>query len=172
MSAIEETLEVGVPVSTAYNQWTQFKSFPRFMSAVTKVEQVRPAVTRWSIGYGPVRGEFAAEIWEQRPDSCLAWRSLGGRPAHGGEVSFDSAPSDRTVVTVRMTITTPGLAGLLTDVSGVVHRVVRRELGNFKEFIEGLGQEVGAWRGSIHNGHVQPVEPEPPRSHVPCWPVG
>jgi uncharacterized membrane protein len=172
MITVEETIEVAVPVSTAYNQWTQFKSFPRFMSAVKKVEQVRPNLTRWVIGLGPVRHEFEAEIVEQLPDSLVAWRSLGRRSSHRGEVSFRATASDRTAVFVRISVKPRRVADRLTHAPGFTRRVVRAELGHFKEFIEGLGREGGAWRGVIRNGHVQPLEPEPPRSRVPHWPVG
>jgi uncharacterized membrane protein len=68
MRTIEETVEVAVPVCTAYNQWTQFKSFPRFMASVKRVDQLRPAMTRWVIGWGPLMMsyEFEVEIVEQR----------------------------------------------------------------------------------------------------------
>ncbi|MER6978385.1 SRPBCC family protein [Streptomyces carpinensis] len=172
MHSVEETIEVAVPVRTAYDQWTQFKSFPRFMATVKRVEQVRPAVTAWVIGYGPVRREFEAEIVEQEPDSHLAWRSLERGPSHRGEVSFRPTAAGGTAVTVRMDLQPRGLAGVLTSVPRMAGRVVRLELGHFKEFIEGLGEAGGAWRGTIRNGHVRPVEPQPPRSRVPCWPVG
>lgn len=172
MSTIEETIEIQVPVRTAYDQWTQFKSFPRFMSTVNRVEQVRPAITRWFIGLGPVRSEFEAEIVEQEPDSHISWQSLGKHPAHSGVVSFRSVASGRTAVTVRMQMSRGGLPYRVADVSGAVERVVRAELGHFKERIEGLGEAVGAWRGTIRNGHVHPVEIEPHGSRVPRWPVG
>lgn len=172
MYTFEEMVEVGVPVPTAYNQWSQFKSFPRFMSAVKKVDQVRPNFTNWVIGFGPLRSEFAAEIVEQVPDSHVAWRSLGGRSSHQGEVSFRAAGPDRTEMHLRMRIGRHGATGLAARAPQFTRRVVRSELAHFKEFIEGLGQEGGAWRGIIRDGHVQPMEPEPPRSRVPHWPVG
>ncbi|MEU2433913.1 MULTISPECIES: SRPBCC family protein [unclassified Streptomyces] len=173
MHTIEETVEIAVPVRTAYDQWTQLKSFPRFMSAVKRVDQVRPTVTRWVIGCGPVRRAFTAEIVEQRPDSCVAWQSLDRRTSHRGEVSFRPTAPDRTTVTVRMEVGPRGAAALLMGASReVTRRVVRSELGHFKEFIEGLGEAGGAWRGTIRNGHVQPAEPEPPRSRVARWPTG
>ncbi|MYS43916.1 cyclase, partial [Streptomyces sp. SID5998] len=88
MHTVEETIDIAVPVRTAYDQWTQFKSFPRFMTVVRRVEQVRPAVTAWVIGVGPVRREFEAEIVDQEPDSHVTWRSLERRPGHRGEVRF------------------------------------------------------------------------------------
>ncbi|MEU9481397.1 SRPBCC family protein [Streptomyces sp. NPDC048191] len=172
MHTIEETVEIAVPVRTAYDQWTQFKSFPRFMTAVRRVEQVKPNVTTWVIGVGPVCREFEAEILQQEPDSRLAWRSLERRPSHRGEVTFRSVGERRTSVCVRLEVEARGVAGALTVVPRLTRRVVRAELGHFKEYIEGLGEAGGSWRGSIRNGHVRPVEPEPPRSRVPCWPVG
>ncbi|MFF5725861.1 SRPBCC family protein [[Kitasatospora] papulosa] len=172
MSTVEETIVVAVPVSTAYNQWTQFKSFPRFMTVVKRVEQIRPNLTRWVIGVGPVRHEFDAEIVEQRPDSLVTWRSLGRRLAHRGEVSFRATAPDRTEVSVRIRLRSHGAPGLRTHAARPVRRALLAELGHFKEFIEGLGHEGGAWRGTIHDGHVRPLETEPARSRVPHWPVG
>ncbi|MEU1053321.1 SRPBCC family protein [Streptomyces sp. NPDC005876] len=170
MSTIEETAEIAVPVRTAYNQWTQFEVFPRFMSAVRSVEQVRPAVTHWVIGTGPLRHEFRTEIVEQRPDAYVAWRSLDGR--HRGEVTFHATAPERTSVTVRIRTRRRGPVGLLVGASGLAHRLVRTELAHFKEYIEGQGEESGAWRGTIRNGHVQPPHPHPPERRVPHWPVG
>lgn len=172
---IEETVEVAVPVRTAYNQWTQFRTFPRFSTVVHGVDQLRPTVTAWTIGYGPLRHRFAVEIVEQDPDAYLAWRGLDQHPSHQGEVEFRPTASGGTAVTVRMLLEPRGAAKALLGSSRgtqLVARLVGRELRNFKEFIEGLGQEGGAWRGTIRNGRVQHDHPEPPRSRVAQWPVG
>ncbi|AMW15028.1 cyclase [Streptomyces qaidamensis] len=172
---VEETVEVAVPVRTAYNQWTQFKAFPRFSTAVRGVEQIRPTVTAWTIGYGPLRHRFAVEIVEQDPDAYVAWRGLEQTPSHQGEVEFRPTESGGTAITVRMLLEPRGAARILTRSSRAVRltaRLVRGELMNFKQFIEGLGQEGGAWRGTIRNGRVQHDHPEPPRSRVAQWPVG
>ncbi|GHJ05292.1 MULTISPECIES: SRPBCC family protein [Streptomyces] len=172
MTSVEETVEVAVPVRVAYDQWTQFKSFPRFSATVRRVEQVRPAVTHWVIGRGPVCREFVTEIVEQVPDSHLVWRSLGRRPRHRGEVRFRQAGEGRTAVTVRMWMEPYGPAGLFSAVPGAAGRVLRRELANFRTYIEGFGEACGGWRGTIRGGQVRPAEAEPPRSRVPVWPVG
>ncbi|MEU1710563.1 SRPBCC family protein [Streptomyces sp. NPDC005706] len=172
---VEETVEVAVPVRTAYNQWTQFKTFPRFSTVVRDVEQIRPTVTAWTIGYGLLRHRFAVEIVEQDPDAYLAWRGLEQHPTHQGEVEFRPTESGGTAITVRMLLQPQGAAKVLTRSSRVVGltvRLVRGELVSFKHFIEGLGQEGGAWRGTIRNGRVQHDTPEPPRSRVAQWPVG
>ncbi|MER7479088.1 SRPBCC family protein [Streptomyces sp. NPDC126510] len=172
---VEETVEVAVPVRTAYNQWTQFKTFPRFSTVVHGVEQVRPTVTAWTIGYGPLRHRFAVEIVEQDPDAYLAWRGLGQSPSHQGEIEFRSTDSGGTAITVRLLLEPRGVARILARSSRAARltaRLVQGELVNFKQFIEGLGQEGGAWRGTIRNGRVQHDHPEPPRSRVAQWPVG
>ncbi|MGY3206127.1 SRPBCC family protein [Streptomyces sp. TE5632] len=172
MHTVEETIEVAVPVRTAYDQLTQFKSFPRFMTGVRRVDQIRPAVTRWVVGAGPVRREVGIEIVEQVPDSHLAWRSLERWLSHRGEVSFRSTVAGTTEITVRVRTEAHGAAGVLAAVPGVTRRAVRSGLRHFKTYIEGMGDAGGAWRGTIRNGRVQPMEPEPPRSRVSCWPVG
>ncbi|MFE7900821.1 SRPBCC family protein [Streptomyces sp. NPDC057424] len=174
---VQETVEVevAVPVRTAYNQWTQFKTFPRFSTLVHGVEQVRPTVTTWTIGYGPLRHRFMVEIVEQDPDAYLAWRALEQKPSHQGEVEFRATESGGTAITVRLLLDPRGAAGILTRSSRgarLTARLVHGELMKFKRFIEGLGQEGGAWRGTIRNGRVQHDHPEPPRSRVAQWPVG
>ncbi|CAM5643784.1 hypothetical protein SALBM135S_02966 [Streptomyces alboniger] len=172
---VEETVEVAVPVRTAYNQWTQFKTFPRFSDVVHDVDQIRPTVTAWTIGYGPLRHRFAIEIVEQDPDAYLAWRGLEQNPSHQGEVEFRPTESGGTAITVRMLLEPRGAARFLTRSSRATRltaRLVRGELMNFKRFIEGLGQEGGAWRSTIRNGRVQHDHPEPRRSRVAQWPVG
>ncbi|GHD53109.1 SRPBCC family protein [Streptomyces galbus] len=172
---VEETVEAAVPVRTAYNQWTQFKTFPRFSAVVHDVEQVRPTVTAWTIGYGPLRHRFCVEIVEQDPDAYLAWRGLEQNPTHEGEVEFRPTGSGGTAITVRMLLRPHGAAQVLARspaVTGLAARLVRAELVHFQHFIEGLGQEGGAWRGTIRNGRVQHDTPEPPRSRVAQWPVG
>ncbi|MFD5137112.1 SRPBCC family protein [Streptomyces sp. NPDC058378] len=172
MNTVEETIEVAVPVRTAYNQWTQFEGFPRFSRVVRRIGQLTPSVTAWVVGVGPLRKQFEAEIVEQIPDSHVAWRSLDHSPWHEGEVSFRALAQDRTAITVRMRIRRRGAAGVFTAVPGAAGRVVRQELACFKEFIEGLGEAGGGWRGTIRKGHVRPGEPERSKSQVPTWPVG
>jgi len=172
---VEETVEVSVPVRTAYDQWTQFKTFPRFTTVVRDVEQLRPTVTAWTLGYGPLRHRFAVEIVEQDPDAYLAWRGLEQHPSHQGEVEFRPTQEGGTAVTVRILLRPRGATKALSGsprVARLIARLLQRELRNFKGFIEGLGQAGGGWRSTIRNGRVQHDHPEPPRSRVAHWPVG
>lgn len=172
MSAIAEAVEIGVPVHIAYNQWTQFKSFPRFLAAVRTVDQLRPSVTCWAIGFGPLRREFDVEIVQQDPDRFVAWWCLGPRHRHRGEVTFHPLGPGRTEVIVRIQYRPRGRKELLEAALGVPRQIVRFGLRQFKDFIECVGEDGSAWRGSISKGRVQPVESKPPRSRVPTWPHG
>ncbi|OUZ11197.1 hypothetical protein BHE97_04935 [Aeromicrobium sp. PE09-221] len=166
MVVIEAHSEVDVPLRTAYDQWTQFESFPRFMSAVRAVHHVSPTVTRWRVGIGPLHRDFHTEILEQHPDESLRWRSLDVRPKHEGEVVFSEISEGRTRVLVRIRLGSGGSG----PIRGILERALRRELGAFKGFIQGLGESGAAWRGAIHEGRVrQPGEPAP---RSPTWPHG
>src|SRR3954451_18324727 len=100
MSTVEESIEVAVPVSTAYNQWTQFESFPRFMEGVERVDQVTDSLTHWVTNIGGVHREFDAEITEQHPDLRVAWKAVDGE-RHAGVVTFHRLSDTTSRVTVQ-----------------------------------------------------------------------
>ncbi len=154
MPTIEESIEVNVPVSTAYNQWTQFEEFPTFMEAVEEVRQLDDTHLRWVAEIGGKRQEWEAEITEQRPDERVAWRSTGGF-GNSGSVAFQRVDDSTTRVTVQMEYETEGLAERAGDALGVPDRQVKGDLTRFKELIEGMGSETGAWRGEVEGGRVQ-----------------
>ena len=148
MSTVEESIEVAVPVTAAYNQWTQFESFPEFMSGVERIEQVDDTTTHWVTQVDGVRREFDAKITEQTPDQRVAWTSVDG-PTHAGVVTFHRLADDRTKVMVQMDVEPEGVVETVGDKLGVVKRQVEGDLERFKEFIEGRGRESGAWRGEV-----------------------
>ena len=151
MAMIEESIEVDVPVSTAYNQWTQFEDFPHFMEGVESVEQIDDTHLRWVAEVGGERREWVAEITEQEPDSRIAWRATGGH-GNSGLVTFLPLDGDHTQVTVRMEHETEGLKEQLGSALGADSRRVKGDLKRFKEFVESRGRETGAWRGEVHSG--------------------
>lgn len=165
MKTMEEAVRVAVPLRTAYDQWTRFESFPRFMSVVKEVEQVRPAVTRWLIGVGPLRREYHAEILEQKPDSHISWRSWDRKLRHAGTVSFTPVAPEITTVTVAIRCHSWRGPGLVT--LPLVRRTVASELERFRMFIEGVGDAGETWRGTIHHGRLQHLQKDPPT--VPGW---
>ncbi len=172
---VEETVDVAVPVRTAYNQWTQFKIFPRFSGVVRSVEQVRPTVTAWTLGRGPLRHRFAVEIVEQDPDAYLAWRGLEQHPSHEGEVEFrpngsgaPRSPSGCSWNRGEPRGSSPARPGSPTWPPGWYAASWSTSSGSSRDW----GRRAGAWRGTIRNGRVQHDRPEPPRSRVAQWPVG
>ncbi|SEG42442.1 Polyketide cyclase / dehydrase and lipid transport [Actinacidiphila yanglinensis] len=170
MSTIEDYVDVRVPVRTAYNQWTQFESFPRFMHGVVRVERSQATLIHWVTRHGGVTREFDAEVVEQRPDERIAWRSLDS-PTHSGEVRFHPRGEGETRVTLRLEFSPAGLVDWAGASSGVLRRRVHGNLECFKQFIEGHGRETGEWRGEITESRVRPDSgQECPR--VPSWPSG
>jgi len=148
MSTIEKTIDVQVPVHTAYNQWTQFESFPNFMEGVEEVRQVTDTRTHWKTKVAGATREFDAEIVEQEPDRKIAWHSVQG-PNQGGVVTFQPVGGDRTRVALSMDYAPEGAAEKIADATKLVERRVEGDLKRFKEFIESRGTETGAWRGAV-----------------------
>jgi len=150
MSEVEKAIEVEVPVSTAYNQWTQFESFPEFMEGVEAVTQVDDKTLHWKSKIGGKEEEWDAVITDQEPDRRIAWRSLAG-PMNAGDVRFEPADGgSRTRVSLHMVYQPEGIVETVGAAVGVVDRRVQGDLERFKNFIEERGGETGAWRGEIH----------------------
>ena len=149
MPTVEQSIDVNVPVSTAYNQWTQFESFPEFMGGVEEVHQLGDDMTHWRTTVGGVEREFDAAITEQIPEERVAWRSVDGK-THGGVVTFHRLSPDTTRIMVQIDWETESLAEKAGALVGADDMQVKKDLGRFKEFVESRGTETGAWRGEIH----------------------
>jgi uncharacterized membrane protein len=145
---ITQSVDVAVDVSTAYNQWTQFEEFPRFMEGVESVQQIDDRRLRWKVDIAGIDREFEAEITEQTPDQRIAWRSRTGVD-QGGVVTFHALDDEHTRVTLQMTLEPQGVAEQVGDKMGVVAARTKGDLKRFKEFVEERGSETGAWRGEI-----------------------
>ncbi|MFB8189181.1 SRPBCC family protein [Microbacterium sp. NPDC055988] len=149
MVQIIETIDVDVPVRTAYNQWTQFESFPKFLDEVESITQIDDTHTHWKVKVGGATREFDAEITEQHPDERVAWNSTGGETEHAGVVTFHKLDDTSTRVTVQLDWAPEGLLEKIGSLVGAGGHAVKKDLQNFKEFIEGRGVETGAWRGDV-----------------------
>ena len=158
MASTTKSIDVNVPVSTAYNQWTQFESFPQFMEGVEQVRQLDDKRLHWKASIGGKTEEWDAEITEQHPDHRVAWRSTTG-DTNAGVVTFHQLDPNSTRVTVQMEYEPKGIVENLGDMVGVVDRRVQGDLERFKEFIEGRGMSTGAWRGDIENQSDQSTTP-------------
>jgi uncharacterized membrane protein len=148
MTVVEESIEVEVPVKTAYNQWTQFESFPHFMQGVEAVTQVTDTRNKWKAEIAGVEREFVTEITEQKPDERIAWTTIEG-PKQAGVVTFHRLDEAKSKVMLQMEVDPDGLAEEVGDKLGFIKRRVQGDLERFKEFIEERGRETGAWRGEV-----------------------
>ena len=148
MSVIEKSIEVNVPVKTAYNQWTQFEEFPKFMEGVEQVKQIDDKHLHWKANIAGKEEEWDAEITEQIPDQRIAWTSKGGA-MNAGLVTFYPLSDAKSKLALQMEYVPSGAVEKTGDAMGLVTRRVEGDLKRFKEFIESRGQETGAWRGTV-----------------------
>ena len=153
MATLKESIEVEVPVSTAYNQWTQFESFPHFMKGVESVEQIDETSLHFRTSVAGIKREFDAQILEQSPDQCIAWVSKD-KPRHAGKVAFESLGRDLCRVNVELEWEPEGLVERTGAAAHVDEQQVSADLLRFKEFIESRGIETGAWRSAVDRGEV------------------
>lgn len=148
MSVIEKSIEINVPVRAAYNQWTQFEEFPKFMEGVKQVKQLDDKHLHWKADVGGKEKEWKAEITEQIPEERIAWTSRGGA-INAGVVTFHRLSDSKSKVMLQMEYDPQGFVENVGDAVGVVTQRVQGDLERFKQYIENRGQETGAWRGTV-----------------------
>jgi uncharacterized membrane protein len=148
MALIEQSIEVDVPAKKAYNQWTQFEEFPKFMEGVKSVEQLDDKRLHWRAEIAGKEKEWDAEITEQIPDQRIAWRSRSGA-SNGGVVTFHVLSPARSKVMLQLEYDPETFIEKAGDAVGIVSQRVSGDLERFKDFIESRGRETGAWRGEI-----------------------
>ena len=151
MAIIQETVEVDVPVRTAYDQWTQFEDYPRFMENVEQVQQIDATTLAWRASIAGVEKRWQARITEQVPDRRIAWTSIDGA-RNDGTVTFNSEGAHRTRVTLQLQVEPDGPVESAGTALGLVRQSVHGDLQRFREFIEARGLETDGWRGEIHDG--------------------
>ncbi len=150
---VEKSIEVDVPVSTAYNQWTQFEEFPRFMGGVQEVRQLDDRRMHWVAEIAGVKREWEAKILEQVPDRTVAWAATSGA-TNAGAVHFQPLGTDRTQVRLSLEYEPEGLVEKAGDKLHLVEKRAEADLEKFKSYVEGRGAETGAWRGTIDDGRT------------------
>ena len=151
MARVAESIEVAVPVRTAYDQWTQFEEFPLFMEGVDKVEQLDDTHIAWTADISGIKKSWIAEITEQKPDERIAWRAVDGAE-NAGVVTFHRLSDESTRVTLQLDVEPEGPVETVGDALGFVARRAKGDMERFKKFIEARGDETGAWRGTVEAG--------------------
>ena len=148
MASVVESIDVKAPVSTVYNQWTQFEDFPKFMEGVKSVTQIDDTRLHWVAEVAGREKEWDAEISEQHPDERVAWRATSGAE-NAGVVTFHRIDDETTRVTLQLDADPEGLVENVGTALGFLERRVKGDLERFKEFVESRGTETGAWRGNV-----------------------
>ncbi len=151
MAKVTQEIDVNVPLSTAYNQWTQFEEFPHFMEGVKSVTQLDDTRLRWVAEVAGQEKEWIAEIVEQAPDVRVAWRAISGAE-NAGVVAFHRVDDNTTRIELALEVEPEGVVETAGTALGILERRVAGDLERFKEFIEGRGAETGAWRGTVDAG--------------------
>lgn len=151
MTTVDEQIEVDRPISTVYNQWTQFEEFPRFMDGVESVEQIDDVRLHWKVSIGGVHREWDAQIVQQEPDRIISWENTSGT-ANRGTVSFRPLDAGATEVSLHLEFEPDGIVEQAGDKLGIVAGRASGDLARFKEFIEERTTETGGWRGSVDGG--------------------
>ena len=153
MSTTEQSIELNVPVRTAYNQWTQFEEFPKFMEGVESVTQTNDTTLHWVAEIAGQKREWDAKITEQKPDERIAWTNIDGAK-NAGVVTFHYIDENTSKVMLQMEFDPEGFKEKAADVLGLWKGRVKGDLERFKAFIEGRGSETGAWRGEVDQSSV------------------
>ncbi len=148
---VEKSILVNVPVGTAYNQWTQFEGFPRFMGGIKSVRQLEDDRLEWVAEIAGVRRQWTARILEQVPDRKVAWAATEGA-TNAGEVTFEDVGGGQTSVHLTLEYEPEGLLEKVGDKLNIVENQAEADLDRFKAFIEAEGYATGAWRGSVNEG--------------------
>lgn len=148
MNTVESDVNVSVPISVAYNQWTQFESFPNFMSSVEEIKQINDVDLHWRVNIAGVVREFDAVITEQVPDQRIAWKSVDGT-THAGVITFHRLSDGETRVSARIDWSPEGFVETAGAVLQADNIAIDRDLRSFKDMIEAQGLEGGAWRGEV-----------------------
>jgi len=149
MAQVVQTIDVDVPVNIAYNQWTQFESFPEFLSVVESITQGDDEHLLWKVRVGGASREFTTVITEQIPDDRIAWTSTGGEVDHAGVVTFHRLSDTSSRVAAQIDWEPEGFVETAGAVLHIPDAAVQAELKNFKKYIEDKGIADGAWRGTV-----------------------
>lgn len=155
MESIQKSIEIEAPVSTVYNQWTQFEEFPRFMEGVQRVQQMDDKHLHWVAEVGGKRKEWDAEIVDQEPDRRISWRSTSGT-RNSGVVCFQPRDQGHTIITLEMFYEPESALEKAGDALGLLSRRVEGDLERFRHFIQERRTETGRWRGEIRGREVKP----------------
>jgi uncharacterized membrane protein len=151
---IQQSVDIGVPIKEAYNQWTQFEDWPDFMHRLENVDQADDTTVSFQAKAWGITKRFEAEITEQRPDERIEWNVTQGF-AHTGVVTFHELSDRLTRIEVTMDVEPSNVVDKASRGMRFVKRAVRGDLHRFKAYMELKEEAEGGWRGTIEDGEVK-----------------
>jgi uncharacterized membrane protein len=159
LSNIVESVEVGVPLRLAYDQWTTYQDFPTFTK---KVEQAEPddegSKVKWKAQVFWSHREWEATITDQRPDERIIWRSQGQKGHVDGAVTFHELAPNLTKIVVVLEYHPQGFMERTGNLWRAQGRRTRLELKHFQRHVMAHAllepDEIEGWRGTIEDGEV------------------
>jgi uncharacterized membrane protein len=153
---VQDSIQVQVPVQQAYNQWTQFEEFPRFMEGIQSVQQLDDTHVQWVAEIRGETREWTTEITEQHSDEKIAWKTIEGEVKNDGVVTFEALGDNQTRINVQMDVEGESATeNVAADLIGIVKEQVHGDLERFKQLIENRDEETGAWRGEVQDRETQ-----------------
>jgi uncharacterized membrane protein len=156
---IQQSVDVAVPIKEAYDQWTRFEDWPKFMHRVDSAQQIDDSTVSMSTKVWGVTKQFQAEIVEQRPDERIEWHTEEGL-AHSGVVTFHKLAPRLTRIEVSMDVKPDSLLEKAGRGMRFTKRAVRGDLHRFKAFVEMEEETENGWRGTIEDGDVKRKKPK------------
>jgi uncharacterized membrane protein len=155
---IVETIDVGVPLRVAYDQWTQYEDFPSFMKKVESVERPQEEKSNWKAQVFWSHRSWEATTQEQVPDSHIIWRAKGPKGYVDGAVSFSELAPNLTRILLVLEYHPQGLFEHTGNIWRAQGRRARLEFKHFRRhvMVHALlkAEELEGWRGEIREGEV------------------
>ncbi|MFI8916603.1 SRPBCC family protein [Streptomyces sp. NPDC053513] len=149
-----ESIDIGVPLRTAYDQWTQYEDFSSFAKGVRSVSQGDDTTSDWKVKVGPSTRSWKATVQEQVPDERIMWSSDGAKGTTRGCVSFHELGPSLTRVLVIVEYYPSGLFEKTGNIWRAQGRRLRLDLKHFARHVTLSNEEPDGWRGEIRDGEV------------------
>jgi uncharacterized membrane protein len=160
---VQQAIDVAVPITEAYNAWTQFENWPEFMHRIDSAEQVDDATVSFQAKIWGINKRFEADIVEQKPDERIEWNVTEGY-AHSGVVTFHALSKNLTRIDLSVDVEPSNIIDKASRGMRFVKRAVRGDLHRFKAYVELADEEPDGWRGKIEDGRVKRSRPRSSKS--------
>ncbi|GGV75288.1 hypothetical protein GCM10010294_39810 [Streptomyces griseoloalbus] len=153
-TVIIEHIDIGVPLRTAYDQWTQYQTFSTFAKGVKNADKSDDTTSDWQLKVFWSSRSWKAQTTEQIPDDRIAWSSEGAKGTTKGVVSFHRLADNLTRVLLVIEYYPTGFFEKTGNIWRAQGRRARLDLKNFARFITLKGEAEDSWRGEIRDGEV------------------